>query len=92
MINNIVGHSKIIYDELKEKFEDNNKIKCKLSTAKKYIDLCDIEFLAELEQSEEDLINNEKISRCKEFYSMVYRGTINLLHDNKEFLIKNTKY
>ena len=89
LVNEIVEHSKVIYDELKEKFDNNNKIKNKLNTAKKYIDLCDIEFLAELEENIEDEDNKEKIKRCKEFYEMVYKGTINLFHDNKELLTKN---
>jgi hypothetical protein len=91
LVNEIVEHSKVIYDELKEKFDNNNKIKNKLNTAKKYIDLCDIEFLAELEENIKDEDNKEKIKRCKEFYEMVYKGTINLFHDNKELLTKNKK-
>lgn len=89
LVNEIVEHSKVVYSELKEKFDNNNKIKNKLNTAKKYIDLCDIEFLAELEENIEDEDNKEKIKRCKEFYEMVYKGTINLFHDNKELLTKN---
>lgn len=89
LVNEIVEHSKVVYGELKEKFDNNNKIKNKLNTAKKYIDLCDIEFLAELEENIEDEDNKEKIKRCKEFYEMVYKGTINLFHDNKELLTKN---
>ena len=89
LVNEIVEHSKVVYGELKERFDNNNKIKNKLNTAKKYIDLCDIEFLAELEENEEDEDNKEKIKRCKEFYEMIYKGTINLFHDNKELLSKN---
>lgn len=91
LVNEIVDHSKIIYEELKERFDDNNKIKNKLGIAKKYIDLCDIEFLAELEENEEDEDNKEKIKRCKEFYEMVYRGIVNLFHDNKDLLLKSKK-
>ena len=88
VLNEIVEHSKQIYGELKERYDNNNKIKDKLNTAKKYIDLCDIEFLAELEENEEDEENKQKIKRCKEFYEMVYKSTINLFHDNKELLTK----
>ena len=83
----IVEHSKQIYDELKTRHNDNNKVKNKLNTAKKYIDLCDSEFLADLEEDEHDPNNKEKIKRCKEFYEIVYKGAINLFHDNKELLI-----
>jgi hypothetical protein len=88
IVNEIVEHSKLIYGELKDKYDNNNKIKNKLNTAKKYIDLYDIEFLAELEENEEDEDNKQKIKRCKEFYEMVYKSTINLFHDNKELLTK----
>jgi hypothetical protein len=88
VVNEIVEHSKVIYGELKDRFDNNNKIKNKLNTAKKYIDLCDIEFLTELEENEEDEENKKKIKRCKEFYEMIYKGTINLFHDNKELLTK----
>lgn len=88
VLNDIIEHSKLIYGELKERYDNNNKIKDKLNTAKKYIDLCDIEFLAELEENEEDEENKQKIKRCKEFYEMVYKSTINLFHDNKELLTK----
>ena len=88
VLNEIVEHSKVIYSELKERYDNNNKIKDKLNTAKKYIDLCDIEFLAELEENEEDDENKQKIKRCKEFYEMVYKSTINLFHDYKELLTK----
>jgi hypothetical protein len=93
LVNEIVEHSKVIYGELKDRYDNNNKIKNKLNIAKKYIDLCDIEFLAELEENEEDEDNKQKIKRCKEFYEMVYKSTINLFHDNKELLakVKNIK-
>ena len=51
--------------------------------------MCDIEFLAELEENIEDEDNKEKIKQCKEFYEMVYKATINLFHDNKELLCKS---
>jgi hypothetical protein len=93
LVNEIVEHAKIIYDELKQRHPDNNKVKNKLNTAKKYIDLCDGDFLAELEEDENDVANKTQIKRCKEFYDLVYKGAINLFHDNKDLLvgIKNAK-
>jgi len=53
---------------------------------KKYIDRCDKEYLAELEDDEPD--NKNEIKRYYDFYSMIYTDIINLLHDYKDIIVK----
>ena len=96
VINGIIEHSKTILDELNILYINNNRAKSRLNTSKKYIDLCDTEYLAELEDEHMngDANNKAKIDRCKEFQELVFKGTINLFHDNKDIILKpkKTKY
>jgi hypothetical protein len=64
-----------------------------ISTTEKYINYCDTEFVEELkiQQIDEETDNNNLIKRCLEFRDMVYKDTINLLHDNKKTLLKTYK-
>jgi hypothetical protein len=90
VINGIIEHSKTIWDELNEYYMNNVQAKTRLKTSKKYIDLCDLEYIDELEeqQENEDADNKNEIKRCKEFRDMVFKDTINLFHDNKNILLK----
>ena len=90
VIDGIISHSKTILDELKQIYINNSQAKSRLNTSKKYIDLCDLEHLDELEdeQANGDVNNIAHIKRCKDFREMVYKDTINLFHDNKNILIK----
>ena len=90
IIDGIISHSKNVLVELKHQYLNNNHIKTRLNTSEKYISLCDLEHLADLEDEHEngDVNNNERIKRCKDFREMVYKDTINLFHDNKNILIK----
>jgi len=90
VIDGIISHSKTILDELKQIYINNVQAKSRLNTSKKYIDLCDLEHLDELEdeQANGDVNNIAQIKRCKDFREMVYKDTINLFHDNKNILIK----
>lgn len=74
--------------EFKQQY--NKGIVDTLKTSEKYINFCDVDFLEELkEQQENDEKNNaDLIKRCIEFRNMVCKDTINLLHDNKNKLIK----
>jgi hypothetical protein len=96
VLDGVITHSKTILDELNIKYVNNNKAKSRLNTSKKYVDLCDLEYLADLEdeQEQEDINNNERIKRCKDFREMVFKDTINLFHDNKNIILKpkNSKY
>jgi hypothetical protein len=53
---------------------------------KKYIDRCDKDRIVDLEDDIED-DNKSEIKRCKDFYEMVYKDTISLLHDYKDKII-----
>jgi len=90
VLDGIIEHSKTILDELFEIYANNSNAKSRLSTSNKYVKLCDLEYLADLEdEQEQDEINNkDKIKRCKDFREMVYKDTINLFHDNKNILLK----
>jgi len=90
VIDEIVSHSKNILVELKQQYLNNLQAKSRLNTSEKYISLCDLEHLADLEDEHAngDVNNTTQIKRCKDFREMVYKDTINLFHDNKDILSK----
>jgi len=96
VLDGVITYSKTILDELNIKYINNNKAKSRLNTSKKYVNLCDLEYLCELEdeQEQDDINNNERIKRCKDFREMIFKDTINLFHDNKNIILKpkNTKF
>ena len=59
IIDEIISHSKNIMIELKEQYINNNCAKNRLNTSEKYIKLCDLEHLADLEdkQINEDIVS-----------------------------------
>ena len=91
VIDGIISHSKLIIIELKQQYNNNNQIKNRVNTSEKYIKLCDLEHLNNLEdQQENDDINNEnEINKIKQFREMIVEGTVNLFHDNKNLLLKS---
>ncbi len=91
IIDGIVSHSKTILVELKQQYLNNLNAKSRLNTSEKYINLCDLEYLGDLEDEEmNDGVNNtNQIKRCKDFREMVYKDTINMFHDSKDILVKN---
>jgi DNA-directed RNA polymerase subunit RPC12/RpoP len=91
MLRRIIYHAKEKHEEFNEQYENNNAIKDKLKTAKKHIDRCDPDYLADLieEQEKNEKVNNKsKIKDCNEFYDMIYNDTIALLHDMKNVILK----
>jgi hypothetical protein len=90
VIDGIISHSKNILVELKQQYLNNINAKNRLNTSEKYINLCDSEYLEDLEdqQFNDDVDNKKQIKRCKDFREMVYKDTINLFHDNKKLLLK----
>lgn len=90
VLNGIIAHSKTIWYELKKIYLNNNLANSGLNTSKKYIDLCDLEYLDELKDDQANgyANNSALIKRYKDFREMVYKYTINLFHDNKNILIK----
>jgi hypothetical protein len=93
VIDGIVFQSKNILIELKQQYMGNNRAMDRLNTSEKYVNLCDLEYLEDLKDAQEnDGVNNiALINRCKEFRGMVYDDTINLFHDNKKTLLKTQK-
>jgi hypothetical protein len=93
IIENIINIYKLSIEEIKNNNEIYQKIKKSIENKIKYLDLCDLEHLAELEDEQEndDIDNKDKIKRCKEFYEMVYNDIINLLHDNKDIILNTHK-
>jgi len=91
VIDGIITESKNILVELKQKYINNNPAQNRIDTSEKYINLCDLEYLGDLEDAQEnDGVNNIAIiTRCKKFREMVYKDTINLFHDNKDLLLKS---
>jgi hypothetical protein len=91
IIDGIISHSKTILVELKQQYLNNLNVKSRLNTSEKYINLCDLEYLCDLEDEEiNDGINNKnQIQRCKDFREMIYKDTINMFHDSKEILVKH---
>lgn len=75
---------------MNQRYINNNQATNRLNTSKKYIDLCDNEYLKELEyaQENEEKNNKNQIKRCKDFRDMVFKDTINLFHDSKNILLK----
>jgi len=90
IIDGIVSHSKNILVELKQQYLNQPNAKSRINTSEKYISLCDLEHLADLEDEHAngDVNNTTQIKRCKDFREMVYKDTINLFHDNKNILLK----
>ena len=93
LINNFVDYYKLSLEEIKQKPETYNKLKNNIQTKLKYLDLCDLDYLANLEdeQENEEADNKKQIKRCKEFREMVYKDMINLLHDKKDIVLKTHK-
>ena len=93
IINNFVDIYKLSIEEIKQNPQVYERIKNIIQTKMKYLDNCDVEYLAELEDEQEnnDINNKNKIKRWKEFYEMVYDDVINLLYDNKDIVLKTHK-
>jgi hypothetical protein len=92
-LDGIIEHSKTILDKLYKIYEMYSNAKSILNTSTKYVKLCDLEHLADLENELAigDSNNTSQILRCKDFKEIVYKDTINLFHDNKNILIKPKK-
>ena len=90
VIDGIISHSKNILIELKQQYLNNIGAKNRLNTSEKYVNLCDLEYLENLEdeQINDNVDNKDRIKRCKEFREMVFDDTVNLFHDNKKLLLK----
>ena len=93
LINNFIDYYKLSIDEIKQKPQVYERIKTNILNKIKYLNLCDLEYLANLEdeQVNEEAVNKQQIQRCKEFREMVYKDIINLLHDKKDIVMNTHK-
>ena len=87
IINSVVEYFNLSIEEIKEDQNRYEKLKNTISNKINYIQLCDLEYLDDLE--DDPLENKDRIQRCKEFRKMVYDEIIILLHDNKN-MVKET--
>jgi len=93
LINNFVDYYKLSLEEIKQKPERYERLKNNIKTKMKYLELCDLDYLANLEdmQENDEIDNKKQIKRCKEFREMVYKDMINLLHDKKDIVLSTHK-
>lgn len=89
IIDNIVKHFNLSIEEIKKDNEKYEKLKQRISNKINYIQLCDLEYLDDLEDDSKE--NKERIQRCKEFRQMVYDEIIVLFHDNKKTVLDTHK-
>ena len=96
VIDGIISQSKNILYDLKEKYINNVVANNRLNVSEKYINFCDLEYLADLEDEQangDGNINNTLlIKRCKDFRDMVYKDTISMFHDSKDILTKTKTF
>ena len=92
LIDSFIDYYKLSIEELKQ-HKNYDKIKDSLKNKLKYLDFCDLEYLTNLqeEQDNDDIDNKNQIKRCKDFRKMVYKDMINLLHDKKDIIINTHK-
>jgi len=84
IIDNIVKHFNLSIEEIKKDNEKYEKLKQRISNKINYIQLCDLEYLDDLE--EDPLDNKDRIQRCKDFRDLVFEEIKTLLHDNKQIV------
>jgi FtsZ-binding cell division protein ZapB len=85
IIDDVVTFFNISIEELKEDKEKYERLKNTISNKINYIQLCDLEYLDDIEE------NKERIERCCEFRKMVYDEIVILLHDNKKTVLDTHK-
>ena len=84
IIDNIVKHFNLSIEEIKKDNEKYERLKERISNKINYIQLCDLEYLDDLE--EDPLDNKDRIQRCKDFRDLVIDEIKTLLHDNKQIV------
>lgn len=89
IIDNVVKYFNLSIEELKEDHEKYERLKNTISNKINYIQLCDLDYLENLQDDEEE--NKEKIERCNEFRKMVYDEIVILFHDNKKIVLDTYK-
>ena len=89
IIDNVVKYFNLSIEELKEDHEKYERLKNTISNKINYIQLCDLEYLDDLEVDTEE--NKERIQRCSEFRKIVYDDIVILFHDNKKTVLDTHK-
>lgn len=93
IINKVVEYYKLSIEEIKKDTVKFEKIKSQINSKLHHLNNCDIEYLADLEDEQEnDGTNNKgKINRWNEFREMVFRDIVNLFHDKKDIVLNTHK-
>ena len=89
IIDNVVEYFNLSIEEIKEDHERYEKLKNTIASKVNYIQLCDLEYLDDLEDDTKE--NKERIQRCKDFRQLVYDEIIILFHDNKKTVLDTHK-
>jgi len=89
IIDSVVEYFNLSIEEIKEDHERYEKLKNTIVSKVNYIQLCDLEYLDDLEDDIEE--NKERIQRCKDFRQLVYDEIIILFHDNKKTVLDTHK-
>jgi len=89
IIDSVVEYFNLSIEEIKEDHERYEKLKNTIASKVNYIQLCDLEYLDDLEDDTKE--NKERIQRCKDFRQLVYDEIVLLFHDNKKTVLDTHK-
>jgi len=89
IIDSVVEYFNLSIEEIKEDHERYEKLKNTIVSKVNYIQLCDLEYLDDLEDDTKE--NKERIQRCKDFRQLVYNEIVILFHDNKKTVLDTHK-
>ena len=89
IIDSVVEYFNLSIEKIKEDRERYEKLKKTIVSKVNYIQLCDLEYLDDLEDDTKE--NKERIQRCKEFRQLVYDEIVVLFHDNKKTVLDTHK-
>jgi len=84
IIDRVVEHFNLSIEEIKKDNEKYERLKERISSKINYIQLCDLEYLDDLEEYQFD--NKDRIQRCKDFRDLVFDEIKTLLYDNKQIV------
>lgn len=93
IINNVVDYYRLSIEKIKNDPVIYEKYKNNLYKKLQYVDCCDLDFLADLEEKQinDGIDNKDQIKRCLKFRETVYKDLKNLLNDNKKMVLKTHK-
>ena len=87
MIDRIVEYLYVKIEEYQDKYKNDERIKDRIKTIKKYLNKCNTEYIENLKDEETE--NKEEIKMCNDFYNMVCKDVINLLYNYKDEILKH---